>query len=71
MFGTINLDMRSIWINYEVALFVYGVDFGKAIRALQQSYLDDSDLLDPEEWATRSFAQKFLENTFRLTSPIL
>ena len=22
MFGTVNLDMRSLWINYEVALFV-------------------------------------------------
>ncbi len=25
MFGTVNLDMRSLWLNYEVALFVYGV----------------------------------------------
>ena len=24
MFGTVNLDMRSLWLNYEVALFVYG-----------------------------------------------
>ena len=23
MFGTVNLDMRSLWLNYEVALFVY------------------------------------------------
>ena len=23
MFGTVNLDMRSMWLNYEVALFVY------------------------------------------------
>ena len=23
MFGTVNLDMRSLWLNYEVALFIY------------------------------------------------
>jgi len=71
MFGTVNLDMRSIWINYEVALFGYGAEFGKTIRDLQQSYMDDSDLLDPQDWSNRSRGQKFLENTFRLASPIL
>ena len=23
MFGTVNLDMRSLWLNYEIALFIY------------------------------------------------
>ena len=71
MFGTVNLDMRSIWINYEVAAFVYGADFGEELRELQQSYMDDSDLLDPEEWAKRSNVQRFLENAFRLSGPML
>jgi cardiolipin synthase len=63
--------MRSIWINYEVALFVYGESFGEALFALQQSYIADSQLLDPEEWSKRPIGQRFLENTFRLVSPIL
>ena len=42
MFGTVNLDMRSLWLNYEVALFVYGTAFAEQLRVLQQSYLDDS-----------------------------
>ena len=71
MFGTVNLDMRSIWINYEVVAFVYGEEFGEALHALQQSYMDDSDLLDPVAWAKRSGWQKFLENTFRLAAPVL
>jgi cardiolipin synthase len=71
MFGTVNLDMRSIWINYEVAAFVYGREFGEALHALQQSYMDDSDLLDPVAWAKRSAWQKFLENAFRLAAPVL
>ena len=71
MFGTVNLDMRSLWINYEVAAFVYGEAFGRELRELQETYIDDSDLLDPEKSAQRSSRQKFLENAFRLSGPIL
>ncbi len=37
MFGTVNLDMRSLWINYEVVLFVYDSEFAHALRTLQQT----------------------------------
>ena len=71
MFGTVNLDMRSLWLNYEVALFVYGTTFAEQLRALQQSYLDDSECLDAGEWSQRPVSQRFLENTLRLVSPVL
>jgi len=71
MFGTVNLDMRSLWINYELAVFVYGKIFGGHLRKLQGSYIEDSDLLDPDEWSKRSTKQKLLENIFRLASPML
>jgi len=71
MFGTVNLDMRSLWLNYEVALFVYDAGFAKALRAVQQGYIDDADRLDPRTWAGRTFAERFLENTFRLAGPLL
>ena len=71
MFGTVNLDMRSLWLNYEVALFVYEPTFAQELRALQQTYLADSDQLDAEAWASRSFKERFLENALRLVSPIL
>ncbi len=71
MFGTVNLDMRSLWLNYEVALFVYEPEFAKELRALQQSYIDDSDRLDPAGWGARSFGEQFLENALRLFSPLL
>ena len=71
MFGTVNLDMRSLWLNYEVAVFVYDAEFAKALRAVQQGYIDDADRLDPRTWAGRSFAERFLENTFRLAGPLL
>jgi len=71
MFGTVNLDMRSFWLNYEVALFVYDPAFAKNLRQLQQSYIDDSDRLDAEDWRGRPFRYQFLENLFRLVSPLL
>lgn len=71
MFGTVNLDMRSLWLNYEVALFVYDSEFAQELQELQQSYIDDADKLDAENWNQRSYSQRFLENTFRLASPLL
>lgn len=71
MFGTVNLDMRSLWLNYEVALFVYEPRFARELRALQQTYIDDADRLDPVQWSKRSFHERFLENAMRLTSPLL
>lgn len=71
MFGTVNLDMRSLWLNYEVSLFVYGEVFGKALRELQQSYLEECELVDLDIWMQRPGGVRFLENTARLVSPLL
>ncbi len=71
MFGTVNLDMRSLWLNYEVALFVYNADFAAELRTLQQSYIDDSDPVHADQWGTRAFLPRLLENTLRLVSPLL
>ena len=71
MFGTVNLDMRSLWLNYELALFVYGAEFAEELHALQQSYIDDSDCLDPDEWSKRPGIHRFIENVLRLVGPVL
>lgn len=71
MFGTVNLDMRSLWLNYEVALFVYDREFANALLGLQQSYIAQSERLDPAAWRARSFGQRFMDNTLRLASPLL
>jgi cardiolipin synthase len=71
MFGTVNLDMRSIWLNYEVSLFIYGTAFGDQLRALQQTYIQQSRQLDLAQWRKRPVHEKVLENTLRLFSPVL
>jgi cardiolipin synthase A/B len=71
MFGTVNLDMRSLWLNYEVALFVYGSAFARQLHDLQQSYLQDCRQLDAGQWAKRTWRARFLENSLRLVGPVL
>lgn len=71
MFGTVNLDMRSIWLNYEVTLLVYDGGFATTLRALQQTYMDDSDRLDAASWSRRAYRSRVMENTMRLVSPLL
>jgi cardiolipin synthase len=71
MFGTVNLAMRSLWLNYEVALFVYDQAFAADLKALQEGYMEESDRVDPAAWRARAFAPRFLENALRLASPLL
>ncbi|MCP5070182.1 MAG: cardiolipin synthase [bacterium] len=71
MFGTVNLDMRSLWLNYEVTLFVYGADFGGRLRELQLSYLQHCTQVDRAAWLARPARSRLLENTARLVSPLL
>lgn len=71
MFGTVNFDMRSLWLNYEVALFIYQSEFTGALHALQQTYMAQSVRLDPTLWAERPVRTRLLENALRLFSPLL
>ncbi|MCA9263439.1 MAG: cardiolipin synthase [Planctomycetales bacterium] len=71
MFGTVNFDLRSFWLNYEVALYIYHSSFAKEIRELQASYIAQSERIESDRWGHRSLACRFLENSCRLASPLL
>ena len=51
--GTANLDWRSLYLNYEMATFLYDRDMTIKLRALQQRYLDQSCPLDRDAWRRR------------------
>ena len=71
VFGSVNLDMRSFWLNFEISLFVYDKEFTSSLRELQESYIMDSVRYDLDAWEARPFTRKFLENAARLVGPLL
>ena len=53
------------------ALTCYDASFTQRLRALQSAYLKDCDTIDRQAWMSRRFAPRFVENAFRLVSPLL
>ena len=68
---TANLDRRSYEINFETSVVVYDNAFAATMRRLQQSYIADSDRIDPNAWARRGRRARFMENLANLLSPLL
>jgi cardiolipin synthase len=71
VFGTVNLDMRSLWLNFEISLFIYDVAFTKQVREMQLKYLSSADMINLAQWRQRSVLQKFTENAAQLVGPLL
>jgi cardiolipin synthase len=71
LFGSVNLDMRSFWLNFELTLFIYDQEFTSRLRNLQQQYIMGAYPLDYKTYQQRSFIQRFKENTALLVGPLL
>ncbi|MHC4134838.1 MAG: cardiolipin synthase, partial [Planctomycetota bacterium] len=69
--GTVNLDMRSLWLNFEISLLVYDRGFTTELRDVQLGYVEESDPVDLETWRRRPAARRLLENAAGLLSPLL
>ena len=71
LFGSVNLDVRSFWLDFEVTLGVYDPDFAERLLALQGKYLEDSMPMDLQTWQQRPAMERFIEKLTRLASPLL
>lgn len=71
IFGTVNMDMRSFYLNMEVSLGVYDQETVTDISSLLQSYLRDCQPVTLKAWQKRPQLQRFVERCVRLASPIL
>ena len=71
LFGSLNLDPRSLHLNFEITLAVYDEIFTEKLRALQQSYIRQSHLMNRKSWESRSKLVRFTENSARLLGPLL
>jgi len=71
LFGSLNLDPRSLYLNFEITLSIYDRKFTSDLRALQQTYLDDSEMLELAAWQSRPRLAQLLDNAARLLGPLL
>jgi len=71
LFGSVNLDIRSFWLDFEVTLGVYDPDFAERLLALQNTYIEKSVAVDLQTWRQRPGKERFIENLARLAGPLL
>ena len=71
LFGTVNMDMRSFFLNLEISLAIYDREVTAKIAALQLGYLNDSQPISVKAWQQRAKWWGLVENTVRLMSPLL
>lgn len=69
--GTVNMDMRSLWLNFEVTLAVDDKPFTQELVWLQNEYIESSYKVNRDEWHQRHIGSRFLERVFYLFNPLL
>lgn len=71
LLGSVNMDLRSFSINFEISMFVYDQSAVQELKQLQRSYLDDSVRIELHDWQRRPVHSRLIENAVQLLSPIL
>lgn len=71
LFGTFNLDIRSLRLNFEITFVAFDPGVTAAVRSLQAEYEATSAPIELGAWRKRTPARRFLENLLRLASPLL
>lgn len=71
LFGSLNLDPRSLRINFEITLCVYDEAFAGELGSLQRKYFAHSRALDLTATATGKFLPQLKEDLARLAAPLL
>ncbi len=71
MIGTLNTDIRSFYINFEITALVYDQVLALALNSQFDKDLQSSTLIDAEEWKNRPLNTRLLESVCRLFTPIL
>ena len=69
--GSVNLDRRSLWLNFETTLLVDDAHFCAEFKRILQEYFAQAVRLDPHEWRQRPYHKRIVENLFYLLSPLL
>lgn len=71
LIGTVNLDIRSIWLNSEITLLIDSKNFSKDLEKTQRDYILNSQLINPQQWANRPYWERIIERLIYFFSPLL
>jgi cardiolipin synthase len=71
LFGTANLDVRSLSLNFELMLAIYDADFTDRLLELQRSYESQSVPVVPEQWRSRPIGERLKEGFAFMAAPLL
>lgn len=68
--GSSNMDMRSFSLNLEVSVMVRGASIIRELRAIEQSYRENSHELTLDEWMTRPTHMRIFDDLARVTATV-
>ena len=71
LLGTVNLDQRSFWLNFEMTMLIDNHEVAGELLTIQMHYLLASELLSLAQWKKRPYLKKLLESVVYLFSPLL
>ncbi|WP_434524688.1 cardiolipin synthase [Photorhabdus asymbiotica] len=71
MVGSVNLDMRSLWLNFEITVVIDDENFGNDLTLVQYNYISRSTLLEINEWEQRPLWNRIIERICYFFSPLL
>jgi cardiolipin synthase len=71
LFGTANLDIRSLSLNFELMLAIYDESFARGLLALQRSYERESVPVALEAWRARPVPARLAEGIAYMAAPLL
>ncbi len=68
--GSSNMDMRSFSLNLEVSVMVRGESIIRELRAIEQSYRENSRELTLDQWMTRPAHMRIFDDLARVTATV-
>ena len=71
LFGTLNIDNRSMHLNFELSLLIFDAGFAEDFGKTLARYRASSVPIDPERWRRRPVVERLKEGASYLISPLL
>lgn len=71
MVGSANLDVRSLYLDYEAGAFIYSQKHIRLIEDVIEGYIERSEKYTEEKGIYKGFSQELTEDICRLFTPLL